>query len=264
MQKLTVVKIGGNIVDHPEKLDAFLKLFSSLEGAKVLVHGGGKIATQVSKALGIDAQMINGRRVTNKETIKVVTMVYAGLVNKSIVAKLQGLQQNAIGLSGADANVIQAHKRIVKNDAVDYGFVGDIDKVNGAFLTSLINENKLPIMAPITHDGAGQLLNTNADTIASETAIALSKFYEATLLYAFELPGVLTDINDKSSVIDEIDTLKYKELLKQGIIAQGMIPKMDNCYNAIDKGVTEVLIGDALELSALFSKKRTTGTKLIA
>ena len=263
MQKLTVVKIGGNIVDHPEKLDTFLEKFAQLDRPKVLVHGGGKIATQVSKALGIEAQMIDGRRVTDAETVKVVTMVYAGLVNKSVVSKLQAFNQNAIGFSGADANVIRAHKRIVKEGAVDYGFVGDVDAVDAEFLKTVIEAGKLPVMAPITHDGAGQLLNTNADTIASETAVALSAFFDVTLLYAFELPGVLTDIDDKSSVINEINPDYYKELLNDGIIAQGMIPKMDNCYNAIGKGVKQVLIGDALDLDILFAENRTTGTKLI-
>lgn len=264
MKKLTVVKIGGNIVDHPEKLDIFLEKFSNLEGAKVLVHGGGKIATQVSKALGIEATMIDGRRVTDLETIKVVTMVYAGLVNKTVVSKLQALDINGIGFSGADANVIQAHKRIVKEGATDYGFVGDIDSVDGKFLGTVIEDGKVPVMAPITHDKKGQLLNTNADTIASETAIALSKYYDVTLLYAFELPGVMKDIEDKDSVITEINPSFYKELLNEGIIAKGMIPKMDNCYNAISRGVSEVMIGDAMDLEILFSDNRTTGTKLLA
>jgi acetylglutamate kinase len=262
MKKLTVVKIGGNIVDHPEKLDTFIELFSQLDGLKVLVHGGGKIATEVSKSLGITSTMIDGRRVTDQETIKIVAMVYAGLVNKSIVAKLQANNTNSIGFSGADADVIRAHKRIVKTGAVDYGFVGDVDQVDGSFLSELLNKGKTPVIAPITHDGAGQLLNTNADTVASEVAIALSTFFDITLLYAFELPGVLKDINDKNSLINEINTNKYHTLLDDGIIAKGMIPKIDNCYNAISRGVKEVLIGDALELKTLFSDNRTTGTKL--
>jgi acetylglutamate kinase len=264
MDNLTVIKIGGNIVDHPEKLDQFLNLLSKKNGKKLLVHGGGKIATQISKDLGVETTLIEGRRVTDKETIKVVTMVYAGLVNKNIVAKLQALQQNSIGLCGADGNVIQAHKRINKDKSIDYGFVGDIDNVDAQFLKHLIEDNKFPIMAPITHDGNGQLLNTNADTIASEIAIALSSIYNVTLLYAFELPGVMTDINDKTSIINKITTSKYKSLLEDGTIAKGMIPKMDNCYNAISRGVKEVLIGDALELSNLLSTSRTTGTRLIA
>ena len=256
MEKLTVIKIGGNIVDNPTKLDVFLSKLASLEGHTVLIHGGGKIATQVGKSLGINTTMIEGRRVTDKETIKVVTMVYAGLVNKGIVAKLQALDRNAIGLCGADGNLIRAHKRHVEKDAVDYGYVGDVDAVDGKLLKSLLDQNCLPILAPITHDGKGQLLNTNADTIASETAIALSKVYNVSLIYTFELPGVLKNIEDKSSIINEI--------LENGTIAEGMIPKMDNCYNAIGKGVKEVLIGDALELTNLLSANRTTGTKLFA
>jgi acetylglutamate kinase len=263
MKKITVIKIGGNIVDHPEKLDAFLQLFANLDGSKLLVHGGGKIATQVSKALGIESTMIEGRRVTDIETIKVVSMVYAGLINKSIVAKLQALNKNAIGLCGADADLIRAHKRIVKKDAVDYGFVGDIDKVDGPFLEHLIKDNKIPVLSPITHNGSGQLLNTNADTIASEVAIALSEHFEVTLLYAFELPGVMKDINDKESLIKEINSIDYKLLLNNGVIAKGMIPKMDNCYNALSQGVKQVLIGDALELKSMFSERRSTGTLLI-
>jgi acetylglutamate kinase len=262
MKKLTIIKIGGNIVDHPKKLDTFIQLFVKLDGLKILVHGGGKIATQVSKSLGITSEMIEGRRVTDQETIKVVTMVYAGLVNKSIVAKLQSHNKNAIGLSGADANVIRAHKRIVNKGAVDYGFVGDIDAVDCEFLTSLLNNEKIPVIAPITHNGKGQLLNTNADTIASEVAISLSNYFETTLLYAFELPGVMKDINNQDSLIANIKNDEYHDLLDKGIIVEGMIPKMNNCYNAISKGVKEVLIGDALELEALFSKNRTTGTKL--
>lgn len=261
MEKITVVKIGGNIVDHPENLDAFIQKFSALEGKKALVHGGGKVATQISKALGIETQMINGRRVTDAETVDVVTMVYAGLVNKKVVSKLQAQGQNAIGFCGADANLIQAHKRPVVD--VDYGFVGDIDKVDGEFLKMVIESGKVPVTAPITHDGKGQLLNTNADTIASEVSIALSEFYDVTLLYAFELPGVLEDIDKPESLISQINPEQYKELLDQGIIAKGMIPKMDNCYNAISRGVSNVMIGHALDLENLFSESRSTGTLLV-
>ena len=261
MEKITVVKIGGNIVDHPENLDAFIKKFSALEGKKALVHGGGKVATQISKALGIETQMINGRRVTDAETVDVVTMVYAGLVNKKVVSKLQAKGQNAIGFCGADANLIQAHKRPVVD--VDYGFVGDVDKVDGEFLKMVIESGKVPVTAPITHDGKGQLLNTNADTIASEVSIALSEFYDVTLLYAFELPGVLEDIDKPDSLISQINPEEYKELLGQGIIAKGMIPKMDNCYNAISRGVNNVMIGHALDLENLFSEGRSTGTLLV-
>jgi len=252
--KLNVIKIGGNIVDNPEVLDQFIDVFTQLEGAKILVHGGGKIATKISASLGIEAQMVNGRRVTDKETLKVVTMVYAGLVNKNIVSKLQSKKVNALGLSGADANVIRSHKRT--GSEVDYGFVGDVDEVNTDFLSKLINDNIIPIMAPITHDAQGQLLNTNADTIASELAVGLSSSYEVQLTYCFELPGVMRDINDKNSIVKEINSETYASLITEGIIVDGMIPKLDNSFNAINKGVDSVRICHALNLNS------TTGTVL--
>lgn len=251
---LNVIKIGGNIVDNPLVLDQFIEVFSKLEGAKILVHGGGKIATKISASLGIEAKMVEGRRVTDVETLDVVTMVYAGLVNKNIVAKIQSKKVNAIGLSGADANVISSHKRT--GSKIDYGFVGDIDDVNVKFLSQLLNDKYIPIMAPITHDGRGQLLNTNADTIASELAVALSSIYKVQLTYCFELPGVMEDIKDASSIIPEINTPTYEDLRKRDIIADGMIPKMDNCFNAIKKGVNSVRICHALNLNS------STGTIL--
>ena len=257
---LSIIKIGGNIVDNPEALDTFLADFSQLKGNKILVHGGGKIATKVSKALGIEAQMIEGRRVTDAETIKVVTMVYAGLVNKSIVSKLQALECNAIGLSGADANVIQSHKRIVKD--VDYGFVGDVDVINADFLGNLIGQNLQPVLAPITHDKKGQLLNTNADTIASTVAVAMAKLMPTQLIYCFELAGVLKDINDKNSVIPTINANEYLTLKEEGIIAAGMIPKMDNCFDAIKQGVSNVRIVNASDLKGILENKEAKGTTL--
>ncbi len=257
---LTVIKIGGNIVDNPEALDAFLADFAQIKGNKILVHGGGKVATKVSAALGIEAQMIEGRRVTDAETIKVVTMVYAGLVNKTIVSKLQALDCNAIGLSGADANVIRSHKREVKT--IDYGFVGDVDEVNASFLANVIEQGIQPVMAPITHDKQGLLLNTNADTIASTVAVAMSKVMETQLIYCFELPGVLKDINDKGSVISNITPTEYVSLKEEGVIAAGMIPKMDNCFDAINQGVANVRIAHASDLKAILEDKEVKGTTL--
>lgn len=246
--KLNVIKIGGNIVDNPDVLDQFIEVFSNLEGPKILVHGGGKIATKISASLGIQSQMIEGRRVTDSETLEVVTMVYAGLVNKKIVSKIQSKGLNAIGLSGADGDAIRSHKRI--GSSVDYGFVGDVDEVNAPFLSGLINNNVIPIMAPITHDGKGQLLNTNADTIASEVAVGLSKNYEVELTYCFELPGVMRDIKDPSTIFSSINLEKYNLLKEEGVIVEGMIPKMDNCFNAISKGVSSVRICHALNLTS--------------
>ena len=261
MEKLYVVKIGGNIVDNDEALELFLKDFASLKTNKILVHGGGKVATKISKALGIETQMVGGRRVTDQETVKVVTMVYAGLVNKSIVSGLQKNDCNAIGLSGADNNTIQSHKRIVKD--VDYGYVGDIDKVNGEFLNSLVIEGCTPVLAPITHDKKGQLLNTNADTIASETAIEMSNYFEVELVYCFELPGVLKDIKDKSSVISTIDSSSYNGLKDDGTIVDGMIPKIDNCFNAISRGVKSVRIAHASDLTTVINEGEELGTQMV-
>lgn len=250
-----VIKIGGNVVDNPEALDSFLEGFSGVEAGKILVHGGGKVATKISAALGIETQMVEGRRVTDAETLEVVTMVYAGLVNKKIVSKLQANDVNAIGLSGADADVIRSHKRT--GSSVDYGFVGDIDKVDQSFLQELLSSNKTPVMAPITHNGDGMLLNTNADTIASEVAAAV----QGSLVYCFELPGVMEDINDPDSLIREITPSKYQELKSGGVIADGMIPKLDNCFNALEKGVKEVFICQAEQVRHL-EQSSFTGTKL--
>ncbi len=253
---INVVKIGGNVVDNPAALEQFLDLFTSISGPKVLVHGGGKIATKISAALGIETQMVEGRRVTDEETIKVVTMVYAGLVNKSIVSKLQARNVNALGLSGADGNVIKSHKRT--GSTVDYGFVGDVDEVDGAFLLQLIKDGKTPVMAPITHDGNGLLLNTNADTVASKVAVALGQKEPTRLNYCFELTGVLKDINDQNSLIERITPIEYKDLKSAGIVAGGMIPKLDNCFDAITDGVSEVRICKAENL------KMSVGTTLVA
>ena len=240
MEKLTVIKVGGKIVEEEESLQQLLKDFSAIEGYKVLVHGGGRSATKIAAQLGIESQMVNGRRITDAEMLKVVTMVYGGLVNKNIVAKLQACGVNALGLTGADMNAIRSHKRPVKD--VDYGFVGDVDEANGKMLSTLILQGIVPVMAPLTHDGNGNLLNTNADTIAGETAKALSKFFDVTLVYCFEKKGVLRDANDDDSVIPHITEPEFKQLVEQGIVEGGMIPKLENAFNAIHSGVKKVNI----------------------
>lgn len=242
-QQLHIVKIGGNIINDEVALESFLKDFAALEGPKLLVHGGGKRANEISEAMGLQPKMIAGRRVTDEATLEVVTMVYAGLLNKKITAQLQKLNCNALGLSGADANCIMAHKRIVAD--VDYGFAGDVDAINAEFISVLLQNKVTPVFCAITHDKNGQLLNTNADTIASEIAIAMSDFYEVALNYVFELKGVLSTIADKNSVIPHINLKKYEQLIEDGIISEGMIPKLHNCFNALKKGVQKVNIGDA-------------------
>jgi acetylglutamate kinase len=226
MNQLIIVKIGGNIVDDDRSLQHFLKNFAAIKQAKILVHGGGKLATRMAETMGIQQQMVEGRRITDAETLKIVTMVYAGYINKNIVAQLQQCGVNAIGVSGADANSILAHKRISKTaEATDYGFVGDIDQVNATFFNGLIQQSLVPVVSPITHDGNGQLLNTNADTIAQSIATAMSLFYETILIYSFEKKGVLLDINNPDSVIPVIDAAYYNTLKTNQQIFAGMIPK---------------------------------------
>ena len=249
MSTLNIIKVGGNIIDHPEKLSAFLQDFAKLEGYNILVHGGGKVASQLASSMGLEVKMVEGRRVTDQEMLEVVTMVYAGLVNKKVVAQLQALGCNAMGFSGADGNAIQSHKRIVKT--VDYGFVGDIDHVNGAMIFDMMQKGIVPVFSAITHDKQGQLLNTNADTIASSLAVALSSFVPTRLIYCFELLGVLKDINDLSSLIPKIDADSYVALKEEGVISKGMIPKLDNCFDAIAKGVSSVAICQAEKLLEL-------------
>lgn len=251
MEKLFVIKIGGNIIDDEIKLSSFLQSFAKIEGKKILVHGGGKLATKLAKQLGVEQQMIDGRRITDTETLKIVTMVYAGSINKNIVAKLQSHHCNAIGLSGADGNVIKAHKRI--HPTIDYGFVGDVDAVNSPLLKSLLEQNIAVVLAPITVDSKGQLLNTNADTIAQETAKALSNLYEVELIYSFEKSGVLLDVHDETTVISTINPSTYKTLKEENKIFEGMIPKLDNAFVALQSGVKKVIIGKAEELDQLIS-----------
>ena len=260
MEKLFVIKIGGNIIDDEAKLSSFLKDFAAVEGKKVLIHGGGKLATKLAAQLGVEQQMVDGRRITDAETLKIVTMVYAGYINKNIVAALQSHQCNAIGLSGADGNAIKAHKRPLKN-GIDYGFVGDVDEVNSTLLKSLLEQDIVIVMAPITQDGNGQLLNTNADTIAQETAKALSSLYAVHLIYSFEKSGVLMNADDDASVINNINPVSYQKLKEQNIIFAGMIPKLDNAFAALNSGVSRVIIGKAEELQNLINQK--SGTSIL-
>jgi acetylglutamate kinase len=239
-EKLTIIKVGGKIVEEEASLQQLLKDFSSIPGHKLLVHGGGRSATTLATQLGIESQMVNGRRITDAETLKVVTMVYGGLVNKHIVAGLQAVGVNAMGLTGADMNVIRSHKRPVKD--VDYGFVGDVEQVNADLLATLIRQGVVPVMAPLTHDGHGTMLNTNADTIASEVAKALAAHFEVTLVYCFEKRGVLRDAEDDNSVIPHIRRAEFEQYVKDGVIQGGMIPKLENAFAAIDAGVNRVII----------------------
>ena len=241
-QKLSIIKIGGNIIEDQESLFEFLKLFAQLEGNKVLVHGGGKRATEFGKRLGIESKMVDGRRITDAQSLEVVIMVYAGLVNKKIVAQLQANKCDAIGLSGADANAIIAVKRPV--NMIDFGYVGDVMTVNAESISKLLSAEFVPVFCALTHDGRGQLFNTNADTIASEVAIALSQNYDTTLYYCFEKKGVLRTITDEDSVIKRINMESYQKLKQQKIIVEGMLPKLENCFHALNKHVQRVCIGD--------------------
>ena len=255
--KLTLVKVGGAIVENADSLSSLLDKFASIEGHKVLVHGGGRSATRIAERLGLPQQMVAGRRVTDADTLRVVTMVYAGLVNKNIVAQLQARGINALGLTGADMNVISSHRRPPKQvrmddgstQTVDYGFVGDIDQVNADLLADLIAKGVVPVMCPIGHDTQGNLLNTNADTIAAEVAKALARNFEVTLVYCFEKRGVLRDADDDDSVISCITQAEFPVLVEQGIVSGGMLPKLENAFDAIRVGVHEVVItrADALD-----------------
>ncbi|PKV64954.1 N-acetylglutamate kinase [Polaribacter sp. Hel1_33_96] len=247
MEKLSIIKIGGNIIEDEISLNKFLKLFSNLKGNKILVHGGGKRATHIASKLGIESKMVKGRRVTDPETLEVITMVYGGLVNKNVVAKLQALGTDAIGLTGADINSIQSDKRPVKD--IDFGFVGDVKKVASKSINKLLKADFTPVFCAITHDGNGQLLNTNADTIASKIAVGMSEIYDTSIYYCFELNGVLEDFNDKESIIKKINSENYQKLLKEGIISDGMIPKLDNCFDALNSGVQKVHIGNTSMLT---------------
>jgi acetylglutamate kinase len=257
MKSIQIIKIGGNIIDNPEALAKFLRNFAKVDGLKVLVHGGGKIASEISAKLGIPINMVNGRRVTDEATIKIVTGVYAGQINKNIVADLQALNCNALGLTGADMNIIPAHKRV--NAEIDYGFVGDFDTddINIDLLSKIIEMGVTPVFCALTHDQKGNMLNTNADTIASGLAVALSKTFDSQLTYCFDKKGVLKDVNDDDSVIEHIDQKYYTELKKSGAIHDGMIPKLDNSFNAIENGVSKIVIKHA---NYILENKGTTLT----
>lgn len=259
MDKLYVIKIGGNIIDDENKLSSFLADFASIDAKKILVHGGGKLATRMAEKLGIEQQMVDGRRITDAETLKIVTMVYAGFINKNIVAILQGKNCNAIGLCGADADVILAHKR--QHPVLDYGFVGDVDAINTDIISTLLNKNTAIVFAPITHDKQGQLLNTNADTIAQEIAKGMSNIFDVELIYSFEKNGVLLNANDDSTVIPEINSSYYQELKAKNLIFAGMIPKLDNSFAALKSGVGKVIIGKAENLPQLLDG--SAGTSIV-
>lgn len=247
-ESLNIVKVGGAIVENKDSLQALLKSFSSLPGKKILVHGGGKIATGIASALGVETKMIDGRRVTSAEMLKVVTMVYGGLVNKNLVARLQSLGINAIGLTGADLNLIMSVRRPVR--PVNFGFVGDVKYVNHKALESLLESDAVPVLAPLTHDNEGTILNTNADTIASSVAQAMSGIYDVTLTFCSSTPGVLRDMNDPSSVIPTITSSAFEPMVLDGTISEGMIPKLQNAFEAINSGVSRVVITSASALSA--------------
>jgi acetylglutamate kinase len=248
MEKLTLIKVGGKIVEEEHTLHNLLNGFSEIEGAKALVHGGGRLATKMAEQLGIESKMVDGRRITDAETLRIVTMVYAGLVNKNIVARLQALDVNAIGLTGADMNVMRSEKRPA--GAVDYGFVGDVQEVNAPALAMLLENGYIPVLSPLTHDKKGCLLNTNADTIAGEAAKALAKLFDVTLIFCFEKSGVLRDEQDDSSVIPRINREMFDAYKKQGIIRGGMIPKLENAFRAIEAGVRQVIITRAEDVSS--------------
>jgi acetylglutamate kinase len=240
-EKLTLVKVGGAIVEDEAQLTQLLKDFSAIEGRKVLVHGGGRRATQVASRLGIETKMVGGRRITDADMLEVVTMVYGGLVNKHVVASLQAQGLSAIGLTGADGDIIRSHRRPLK-DGVDYGFVGDVDNVAHQTLSHLIEQGMVPVLAPLTHDGQGNLLNTNADTIASEAAKALARIYDVTLIFSFEKKGVLSNPDDDESVIPVITRADFERYRADGTISGGMLPKIENALAAIEAGVSRVII----------------------
>jgi acetylglutamate kinase len=257
--KISIIKIGGNVIDFPEKLDEFLRLFSKFPGHKILVHGGGIMASRFGESLGVMPEMVDGRRITDKDTLDVVTMVYAGLINKQIVASLQALKVNAIGLTGADGNLIRSIKRPVKE--IDYGFVGDIKEVNIKLIGHLLNGDLLPVINAITHDKKGQLLNTNADSIASALATSLAAEHQVNLYFCFNKSGVLIDEKNENSIIPLINEDIYQELRIENVIHSGMIPKLDNAFEALKKGVNHVWIGKAENL-LLAAKGKLSGTTI--
>lgn len=250
-QGLYVVKIGGNILDDENRLNIFLQQFAALKGNKILIHGGGKIATELARQLGVEQQLVEGRRITDAATLRIVTMVYAGWINKQLVARLQQSGTNAFGISGSDGNLIEATKR--GNATIDYGFVGDVATVNRELITSLLNNNLVLVIAPITHDRKGQLLNTNADTIAQEIATAMASVYTVSLIYSFEKNGVLMDVGNENSVIRKLNAAGFAGMKEKNLVHAGMIPKLDNAFKALENGVARVIIGHAEKLTELIS-----------
>jgi acetylglutamate kinase len=259
MDKLYIIKIGGNIIDDKIKLSSFLKDFAEIGDKKILVHGGGKLATQLADKLGVEQKMVDGRRITDAETLKIVTMVYAGYINKNIVAQLQANHCNAIGVCGADGDLILAHKR--NHPVIDYGFVGDIDAVNVNLLMNLLKQNLSVVVASLTHNQMGQLLNTNADTIAQELAKAMSADFDVHLIYSFEKAGVLLDANDDTTVIPALSPTLYLQLKSKEKIFAGMIPKLDNAFAALASGVRGVIIGKGENLKQLIDGR--SGTNIV-
>lgn len=258
MKELLIIKVGGQVIDDPSTLSAVLKEISQLKTPCILVHGGGKLATQLGEKLGIETKMIEGRRITDAETLQVVTMVYGGMINKMLVAQLQARGMNAIGMTGADFDLIRAKKR--EHTTIDFGFVGDVTSVNVNAFLSLLGNGAVPVIAPLTHDGRGQLLNTNADTLAQSIATTLSAHFKTTLVFGFEKTGVLLDVADESTLIAQLNESVYTELKESGTVHSGMIPKLDNAFTAIRSGVTRVILGKADRLSDLLSGR--TGTIL--
>ncbi len=257
--KLFIVKIGGNIIDDDERLHEFLRLFAALPGARILVHGGGKLATELAEKLDIQQVMIEGRRVTDEATLRIAEMVYGGLVNKQLVAALHPLGCTALGVCGADGDLIRAHKR--RHPTIDYGMVGDVDTINTHLLDRWLGEGLTPVVAPLSHDGEGQLFNTNADTIAREIARAMSPYFHVVLIYSFEKNGVLLDVNDEKTCLQQIDYEEFQELKRKDIITKGMIPKLENAFSAVESGVRKVIIGKAESLQQLIDG--TSGTSIV-
>ena len=261
MKKIHIIKIGGNVIDNPKYIEPFLENFSKIEGPKILIHGGGKLATTLAEKLGVKQVMIEGRRVTNLKTLKITTMVYGGLINKNIVAKLQALHCNAMGFCGADGNLVRSNKR--EHNEIDYGYVGDINEngINTSLIKQLINLGLTLVISPISYDGKGGLLNTNADTMASEFAKALSKLYDVELTYCFEKQGVLLNTKDENSFITNLNKEDYLKLKTNGTISNGMIPKLDNAFNAIDNGVKTITICHSNSITPM--KHKIRGTQLV-
>ena len=265
MKPLTILKIGGNVIDYPDLLEPLLDHFTCTGGHKALVHGGGKIASQIMRQMGIEPRMVNGRRITDRATLDIVTMVYAGLLNKKLVASLQARGCNALGLSGADANVIPAHKRPATD--IDYGYAGDVDAsfIPAGQIDRFISQGLTPVFAPITHDGHGTLFNTNADTIASSVAVAMARLYDVKLVFCMDKPGVLERPDDDTSVISRIDEAGYANLCARGIISGGMIPKLESAFEALHQGVQEVLLcapGALLADDVPYDGFRSAGTSI--